>query len=77
MTKKKYYIRLDVHKKSVAIAFTSGGSRSTLTYFTECGRSAKSSHHPATIDPRDHPVVPPKPNPIASQRVRARSFSFS
>ena len=37
--KKKYYIGLDVHKDSIAIAWAIGGSRETPTYWGECGGS--------------------------------------
>ena len=37
--KKKYYIGLDVHKESIAIAYTWEGSRSAPTYHGECGGS--------------------------------------
>ena len=36
---KKYYIGLDVHKDSIAIAYTGEGSRSTPTYHGQCGGS--------------------------------------
>lgn len=37
--KKTYYIGLDVHKESIAIAWTENGSRKTPTYWGECGGS--------------------------------------
>lgn len=37
--KKTYYIGLDVHKESIAIAWTENGSRKTPTYRGECGGS--------------------------------------
>ena len=37
--KKTYYIGLDLHKESIAIAWTIGGSRKTPTYWGECGGS--------------------------------------
>ncbi len=37
--KRKYYIGLDVHKDSIAIAYTWEGSRSAATYHGECGGS--------------------------------------
>ncbi len=37
--KKKYYIGLDVHKDSIAIAYTQAGSRAVPTYHGECGGS--------------------------------------
>ena len=37
--KRKYYIGLDVHKESIAIAYTWAGSRCTPTYHGECGGS--------------------------------------
>jgi len=37
--KKTYYIGLDVHKDSIAIAYTSEGSRDESTYYGECGGS--------------------------------------
>jgi len=37
--KKQYYIGLDVHKETIAIAYTSSNSRSEATYYGECGGS--------------------------------------
>ncbi len=37
--KKTYYIGLDVHKESVAIAYAAGGTRQAPVYFGECGGS--------------------------------------
>ena len=37
--KKIYYIGLDVHKESIAIAWTVGGTRNAPTYWGECGGS--------------------------------------
>lgn len=37
--KKEYYIGLDVHKESVAIAYTFSGARSEASYYGECGGS--------------------------------------
>ena len=37
--KTSYYIGLDVHKDSIAIAFTKAGERKEPTYFGECGGS--------------------------------------
>lgn len=37
--KKTYYIGLDVHKDSIAIAYALGGSRKSPTYHGECGGS--------------------------------------
>jgi transposase len=37
--KKIYYIGLDLHKESIAIAWTENGSRKTPTYWGECGGS--------------------------------------
>jgi transposase len=37
--KRKYYIGLDVHKDSIAIAYTWAGSRNAATYHGECGGS--------------------------------------
>jgi transposase len=39
MKEKKYYIGLDVHKNTVAIAYTHEGSRSEATYHGTCGGS--------------------------------------
>jgi len=36
---KKYYIGLDVHKDSIAVAYTWEGSRSAATYHGDCGGS--------------------------------------
>ncbi len=37
--KSSYYIGLDVHKDSIAVAFTKAGERREPTYFGECGGS--------------------------------------
>lgn len=37
--KTSYYIGLDVHKDSIAVAFTKAGERKEPTYFGECGGS--------------------------------------
>ena len=37
--KASYYIGLDVHKESIAIAFTKAGERKDPTYFGDCGGS--------------------------------------
>lgn len=36
---KTYYIGLDVHKETIAIAYTCSGSRKDATYYGECGGS--------------------------------------
>ena len=36
---KQYYIGLDVHKETIAIAYTHSGSRSEATYYGTCGSS--------------------------------------
>ena len=37
--KKQYYIGLDVHKESIAIAYTFSGSRAEAKYHGTCGGS--------------------------------------
>jgi transposase len=39
MKKKTYYIGLDVHKETTAIAYTKSSSRSKPTYYKQCGGS--------------------------------------
>ncbi len=39
MKKKTYYIGLDVHKETIAIAYTHSRSRDKATYFGQCGGS--------------------------------------
>jgi hypothetical protein len=49
--KKKYYIGLDVHKESIAIAYTWAGSRKEATYHGECGGSNLSAEPPPSRGP--------------------------
>ncbi|MEZ5433327.1 MAG: hypothetical protein R3F31_19630 [Verrucomicrobiales bacterium] len=72
--KTSYYIGLDVHKDSIAVAFTKAGERKEPTYFGECGGSVLAAEAACGVSP---PSSGPFPRPESLLRGRPLLVSSS